>query len=308
MRLLQEVVSAVDVSDYNNLMEQVLEFYTPIIISENKELLKNSDLILESNNLTDIHNNIKNFIIDDFSIFLETVSEIISNDVLTIEDKIDILFEATAFRSPSDAKLNAMFGGPPTRVVTRPVTNTTATATSPNPLALPVTTPMPVRPNPLALPEPTTVTTPNTTAVITPTPVEPAPQTAPLNKINRDNSILRAMQRNKGIIGSVTRGVTTNAKMLNRKGLLGTAGYYANRISNRFQNTLAKRRMEKDSTKAFNILGKDAAGEIAQNNGPYNLSKKYLDRSTSAYRLAQNANAPIRSGIITSQAKEYYRR
>ena len=93
MRLLQEVVSAVDVSDYNNLMEQVLEFYTPIIISENKELLKNSDLILESNNLTDIHNNIKNFIIDDFSIFLETVSEIISNDVLTIEDKIDILFE-----------------------------------------------------------------------------------------------------------------------------------------------------------------------------------------------------------------------
>jgi hypothetical protein len=96
MQLVQEVMSNGNVQKLvttnEELINTVIEKYSSIIIRENIEIVKSSHIILESTDLDEIHNNISNFMTNDLTEFLETVSLVVSDQDLTLDEKKDCLF------------------------------------------------------------------------------------------------------------------------------------------------------------------------------------------------------------------------
>lgn len=105
MNLVEEVLNNNIVKQYINLNENLVSniicLYLPYIIENNFKIIKQSNLILESDNISDIHSNVIDFIVEDLNIFLNTVSDIVLDSRLSDIDKHSCLFEGLFNKTPT---------------------------------------------------------------------------------------------------------------------------------------------------------------------------------------------------------------
>jgi hypothetical protein len=84
MQLVEEVLNNANVQLYVNDKQQliniIIDYYTPYIIEQNIKIIRDSPLILEDISLKNIHENISNFVLTDMLYFIETITDIINKN------------------------------------------------------------------------------------------------------------------------------------------------------------------------------------------------------------------------------------